>query len=380
MDNHLALASRKLAALPWREEYSQKAPSALVGCLLPMNFFSIVTSASILLSLVGVSAHSQMPPIADHHAHLQSPAAARLLNQGAGPESRTLAGKEDEKPSTSSELIAQLDAAGIRRSVALSDAYRLGSPFVHVPHEAAAVDAENDWTLRQVQMYPDRLVGFCSVNPIRPYALAAIEHCANIGLRGGLKLHLANARFSFDDPAQVQQLHEAFATADRLRMPILIHLRAGETWHGRHNVQMFMERVLPAAAHVPVQVTHLGGWGGYDRATDDTLSTFAGICEEHPDGCRNLYFDISAVVLSPDTAKAAPGSDDRVLWDEQKDFVDGPDRLAANLRRIGLSRILFGTDWPYVTASDYIDTLRHSLRLSPAELKQVLGNVAPYFL
>ena len=342
-------------------------------------FFPVVAIASMLISLAGVSAHAQTVPLADHHAHLQSPAGARLLNEGASHDSHGPAAAEEEKPSTASELIAQLDAAGIRRAIALSDAYRMGSPFVHTPHEAAAVDKENEWTLRQVQMYPDRLLGFCSVNPVRPYALAVIEHCASIGLRGGLKLHLANAAFRFEDPAKVQQLRKILAVAERLRMPILIHLRTDETWHGRHNVQVFMEKVLPSAPDVPVQIAHLGGWGGYDRATDDTLSAFAEACEEHVDLCRNLYFDISAVVLSPAYARAPPGSDERMLWDAQKDFADGPERLAISLRRIGLSRILFGTDWPNETASNYIEALRHGLRLSPAEISQILRNVAPYF-
>lgn len=346
---------------------------------LRSNLLIVLTIASILTSLTSVSVYAQNPPIADHHAHLQSPAATRLLNEGARRKADGLADEEEEKPSTASELIAELDAARIRRSIALSDAYRLGSPFVHVANETAAVDAENDWTLRQVQMYPGRLVGFCSVNPIRPYALAAIEHCASIGLNGGLKLHLANAGFRFSNHAQVRRLREVFAVADRLRMPVLIHLRTGETWQGRHNVQVFMEEVLPAAPHVPVQVAHLGGWGGYDQATDDTASAFAEVCEEHPDRCRQLYFDISAVVLSPEYANAAPGSDNRLLWDEQKNFADGPERLAKNLRRIGLSRILFGTDWSIETANNYIETLRHCLRLSPAEINQIFSNLAPYF-
>jgi predicted TIM-barrel fold metal-dependent hydrolase len=289
---------------------------------------------------------------------------------GASRESNKVDGKE-EKPLTASELIVQLDAVGMRRSVALSDAYRLGSPFVKVMHEAAAVNAENDWTLSQVQIYPDRLVGFCSVNPVRPYALAAIEHCASIGLRDGLKLHLANAKFSFDHPAEVEQLRRVFAAADRLLLPILIHQRSGENWQGRHDVHVFMEQVLPSASHVLIQVAHLGGRGGNDQATDNTLSAFAEVCEKHPDPCRHLYFDISAVVLSSASAEAASGSDDRLLWDEQKDFTNGPERLAANLHRIGLSRILFGTAWPFVTASDSIGTLRDNLRISPAELNQV---------
>lgn len=363
------------------KEFASNATTP-VASLKRMNlrrtFLVVPTVASMLIPFAGTPAHAQTSPIADHHAHLMSPATARLLNEGEIRTSDKPADDEAEIPLTASALIAQLNAAGIRRSVALSAAYRLGSPFVHVPHEAAAVNAENDWTLRQVRMYPGRLVGFCSVNPLRAYALAAIGHCARIGLLGGLKLHLANAEFRFDRPAEVEKLRGVFAAADRLRMPILIHLRTRENWHGRRNAQVFMEKVMPAASDVSVQIAHLGGWGGYDRATDETLSTFAKICEEHPDSCRKLYFDISAVVLPPTYAKAAPGSEDRLLWDEQKDFTDGSERLATNLRRIGLSRILFGTDWPETTANEYIPALRHGLRLSPAEINRVFNNAAPY--
>jgi uncharacterized protein len=223
------------------------------------------------------------------------------------------------------------------------------------------------------------LVGFCSINPTRPYAVAAIEHCARIGLRGGLKLHLANAQFNFDDPAQIRELRAAFAVANRLRMPILIHLRSDTVWDAKRNVQIFMNQVLPLAPDVPVQIAHVGGWGGYDRTTDDILSTFADDCTAHPAQCRRLYFDIAAVVLDPAAANAVPGSDNRFLWDQQKDFTDGNVRLAANLRRIGLSRILFATDWPVTNASDYILTLRTNLRLTPVEINQIFRNVAPYF-
>ena len=360
------------------------AGAAILVCCLPTmvllgNLLRFLFFAFILFALPGSSISAQTVPIADHHAHLQSPTAARLLNEGAIVQPGVPRNEEDERPNTAADLIAQLDAAGIRRSVALSDAYRLGSPFVHAPGEAAAVDAENDWTLRQVQPYPQRLVGFCSVNPARSYALAAIEHCARIGLRGGLKLHLANAQFNFDDQTQIHELRDVFAAANRLRMPILIHLRSAAVWNAKRSVQIFMDQVLPSAPDIPVQVAHLGGWGGYDRTTDDSLSTFASACVARPGRCRHLYFDIAAVVLAPTDANASPGSDLRFLWDEQKDFPDGPVRLGANLRRIGLSRILFGTDWPVVTADDYISTLRTSLHLTPAEVTQIFSNVAPYF-
>ena len=334
---------------------------------------------AFLLTLYRAGVDAQVTPIAEHHAHLQSSTAARLLNEGANPASDETHNDEKEEPHTASDLIAEMDAAGIQRSVAISDAYRLGSPFTHVPRESAAVSAENDWTRQQVLQYPRRLIGFCSVNPLRPYALDAIKHCAGIGLRDGLKLHLANAQFHFDDPTQIRKLIDVFVVANRLRMPILIHLRPDATWDAKSSVRTFVEKVLLSAPSIPVQVAHLGGWGGYDRTTDDALSTFADACAVHAGRCRHLYFDIAAVVLRPSDAKAPPGTDLRSIWDEQKDFSDGPVRLAANLRRIGLSRILFATDWPVVTATEYVRTLRTNLQLTSGEVDQIFNNLAPYF-
>ena len=321
----------------------------------------------------------QAAAAADHHAHVQSATAAELLNRGAVGKGLAASGGEAEKPSTAAELVAQLDAAGVGRAVALSDAYRLGSPYVRVAHEAAAVDAENAWTLAQVRPYAGRLVGFCSVNPVRWYAQASIARCARIGLRGGLKLHLANAQFEFEDEAQVRRLRAVFAEANGLRMPILIHLRAGEVWDGAREVKVFLEKVLPAAPDVVVQVAHAGGWGGYDRATDAGLAAFADACAGDAARCRNLYFDLAAVVLTEKDASAAEGSDARMLWEAQQGFAEGPARLAEHLRRIGLGHVVFGTDWPVTTERESEAALRAGLRLTPAELDAVMGNVAPYF-
>ncbi len=318
-------------------------------------------------------------PKADHHAHLQSSMAARLLNKGALLHADE-AHPEKEKPYTAKDLIAALDAAGVQRATALSEAYLLGTRFVHVSNEAQVVDQENDWTLRQVRQYPKRLVGFCSVNPIRPYTLAAIRHCERIGLRGGLKLHLAASHFQFENAEEVRQLKEVFREANRLRLPILIHLHPDDDkWDGRRDSLTFLDQVLPVAPDIPVQIAHMAGWGGYDRTADAALSIFADKCASKAAVCDHLYFDISGVLVPPSAANAPEGSDLRFMYDHQKDFPEGPDRLAANLRRVGLKRILFATDWPVATPKDYIKLLRTDLRLSPTEIDQIFRNVAPYF-
>ncbi|HKF07057.1 MAG TPA: amidohydrolase family protein [Candidatus Sulfotelmatobacter sp.] len=326
---------------------------------------------------LGAAAGAQVTPVADHHAHLQSPAAARLLNEAARAHPEEA---DEQKPLTANDLVSALDAAGIQRSTALSEAYLLGTDLVHVPDEAKVVNEENEWTLGQVRQYPTRLVGFCSVNPLRAYARAAIEHCEQIGLRGGLKLHLATAHFRFENAEHVRQLRDIFREANRLRMPVLIHLHPDdENWNGKSSAQIFLNQVLPEAPDVPVQVAHMVGWGGYDRSSDDALSAFADACEHRAPVCNRLYFDISGTIVPPLAPGATPHGELRYVYEVLKSFPEGPARIAANARRIGLNRILFATDWPVFTPKDYIKTLRTRLPLTPADIDQIFRNTAPYF-
>jgi predicted TIM-barrel fold metal-dependent hydrolase len=72
-----------------------------------------------------------------------------------------------------------LDEAGIRQALVLSLAYQYGNPNrPPVENEYDQVKAENDWTSAQVARFPDRLRGFCSVNPLKDSALEEIARCA----------------------------------------------------------------------------------------------------------------------------------------------------------------------------------------------------------
>ena len=120
--------------------------------------------------------YGQSTPLADHHQHLFSPAVTKL--------STAL------NPITASDVVSLLDAAGIERAVVLSAAYMFGSPNRAVENEYVKVKAENDWTSQQVGRFPNRLIGFCSFNPLREYALEELARCAkDPRLRAGLKLH-----------------------------------------------------------------------------------------------------------------------------------------------------------------------------------------------
>ena len=78
------------------------------------------------------------------------------------------------------ELVRLLDEAGIRGAVVLSLGYQFGNPNKPpVADEYSAVKAENDWTAAQIAPFGDRLVGFCGLNPLKPYALEEISRCAS---------------------------------------------------------------------------------------------------------------------------------------------------------------------------------------------------------
>jgi len=146
----------------------------------------------VIFGTVGAPAQ----PLVDYHQHLFHPSDTHWA-----PESGTV---------TASELIAFLDAAGIRRALVLSVAYQFGNPNrPAVENEYAKVRAENDWTSEQVGRFPDRLRGFCGFNPLRDYALQELARCAqDPRLRYGIKLHFGNSDVDLDDPEHFERLRQ----------------------------------------------------------------------------------------------------------------------------------------------------------------------------
>jgi predicted TIM-barrel fold metal-dependent hydrolase len=297
-------------------------------------------------------------PAADHHQHLFSPAMARLLDTGAGSGPPAIG---------ASDVIALLDTAGIHRAVLLSVAYVYGSPVRKIDDEYAKVRAENDWNGAQAALFPDRLRAFCSINPLKDYALVELARCAaNPQLRHGLKLHFGNSDIQLENPEHARRLKEIFAAANRHGMALVVHLRASISKHrpyGAVQARVFLEELLPAAPDVTVQVAHMAGTGpGYDdAAADDALSVLAEAAAKQDRRTRRLYFDVASLAR-PDM--------------KPHDAAN----LVQRIRQIGVERILYGSD----AASG--DNLRpreswaafRQLPLTEAELTRIAQNLAPY--
>jgi predicted TIM-barrel fold metal-dependent hydrolase len=278
----------------------------------------------------------------------------------------TIARRSKIQPVDAARLIQLLDVAGIRQAVVLSLAYSYGNPNrPPVEDEYTHVKAENDWTSAQVARFPGRLYAFCSVNPLKPYALDEIARCAaDPQLKLGLKLHFGNSDVDLADAGHVARLREVFAAANRARMAIVVHLRSTVSQqrpYGAFAARALLERVLPAAPDVPVQIAHLAGAGGYDDPlADEALGVFIEAIAKKDPRMARVWFDVSGIAgLGDWKAKA--------------------ETIAARIRALGVERILYGSDGTADshTPKDAWETFA-TLPLTPAELRTIAGNVPPY--
>jgi predicted TIM-barrel fold metal-dependent hydrolase len=327
---------------------------------VPRLIVSLLLPALLCAAAPGRAAGTPVSPpvpLADHHQHLFSPAASTLLAGGGAP----------IPPIAASDLVALLDAAGIRRAVVLSLAYSYGSPKRQVEDEYTKVMAENDWTAAQAARYPGRLLAFCSFNPLKDYALKELERCAATpGLDKGLKLHFGNADIQLDNPLHVERLKQVFGAANAHHMAIVVHMRASisrQRPYGAAQARVFLEQLLPQAPDVPVQVAHFAGTGpGYDDPpSDEAMAVLAEAAGRHDPRTRQLWFDVASLA-------------DRDITRANADL------LVRRIRQAGVERILYGSD------SAVGDNLRpreawaafRRLPLTEAELARIAANLAPY--
>lgn len=298
------------------------------------------------------SAQAPSPVAVDHHQHLFSPAVA-AVSPGL-------------QPVTAADLVALLDAAGIRRAVVFSQAYQFGNPNrPPVANEYVHVKAENDWTSQQVARFPDRLRAFCAVNPLKDYALDELARCAkDPHLRFGIKLHFGNSDIDLTNREHVERLRLLFRAANDRRMAIVVHLRSSvskERPYGATYARAFLNEVLPAAPEVPVQIAHLAGAGGYDDPlVDEAVGVFVDAVAKGDARLTHVYFDVSGV--------AGLGR-----WEQKANLI------AARIRQLGVDRVLFGSDG---TVGEYTPQRAtaafRQLPLSVTEFKTIENNIAPY--
>lgn len=283
-------------------------------------------------------------PLVDYHQHLVSPAFAPIaklpVRDGAA-------------------LLRELDEAGIERAVVLSVGYSFADERKALTDPDRRTREENDWTSAEVTRNAPRLIGFCSANPLRAIALEELERCLRLPGMIGIKLHFGNAGITLRDPAHLARMQDVFALAQRLRAPVLVHMRArGGSDYGAEDANLFLDKIVPRAPDIEIVVAHLGASGpGYPSQNDEVMAVFAAAAERKDPRMRNLYFDVATNVTDEITPAEAA-------------------LVAQRIRQIGPTRFLYGSDLtpPGGSIRQGWEIFRTKVPLTAAELQQIANN------
>ena len=287
-------------------------------------------------------------PAVDYHQHLVSPAFEPIVKLPA----------RDARA-----LLAELDAAGIKKAIVLSVGYSFADERKKLPDPDRLTQAENNWTSSQVASSGGRLIGFCSANPLRPAALEELERCLGLPGMKGIKLHFGNGGVSLRDPAHAARMVQVFTLAERRRAPVLVHMRArGGLNYGAEDARLFLDKLVPVAPSIEIVVAHFGGSGpGYDAQTDEVMAVFGAAAERKDPRMRNVYFDVATIVAAETTAQEAA-------------------LVATRVRQVGAGKVLYGSDLgpPGGSVRAGWDIFRTRTPLSADEFRTIAGNVTRF--
>jgi len=115
--------------------------------------------------------------IVDFHTHVFSPRIKKNRSKyiDSDPSFAILYSNKEAKLATADELIASMDKDGVDISVILNIGW--------ATHELCV--ETNDYILESIARYPNRLIGFCAIQPYSTSAaIAEVERCAKGGIRG----------------------------------------------------------------------------------------------------------------------------------------------------------------------------------------------------
>ena len=277
--------------------------------------------------------------IIDFHCHILPPSfpGRHLELTKVDATYATLFPEAGGKAATSESLLEAMDDAGITLSVAMGFGWE---------NETVAREA-NDYLIQAVEGYPERLVGFCSVNPAwgKDRVCAEIERCAASGLKGIGELHPDCQGFDITDCAQMAPMMEL---AHKLELPVLIHTSepVGHQYPGKGRTTP--DRVYALIRNFPENTIICAHWGGG--------LPFYGLMPEVPAELANVFFDTA---VSP--------------------FLYKRDIFDVASRTIGADKILFATDYPLIQHRRVIGQVEESC-LDPSSKAAILGGNAARLL
>ena len=230
------------------------------------------------------------------------------------------------------DLIRGMDENGISQSVIQNIGW--------VSHDACV--RSNDYILESVSRYPDRLIGFCAVQPLeQEEALNEIIRCSIAGARGIGELRPDIQGFDLCDTVLMKPLMAEIA---RQGMVVSLHASepVGHNYAGKGNVTPdILFSFVSSFKETKIILAHFGGG-----------LMFYELMPEVKDVLANTYYD----------SAAAP-------------FLYRPAIYKVAIGIVGSGKILFGSDWPLLAPQRVMEHLK-AAGLNQADVGSILGENA----
>ncbi|HJX69950.1 MAG TPA: amidohydrolase family protein [Dehalococcoidia bacterium] len=215
------------------------------------------------------------------------------------------------KIATADEVIASMNQAGVDTSVILNIGW--------ASQEICA--RTNDYILEAVARYPDRLVGFCTIQPkAGEVAIREMERCARGGARGIGEMRPDVQGFDLGDKEMMRPFAEM---AMRYHLLFLTHASepVGHQYSGKGSVTPdILYRFIGNFPELYIICAHWGGGLPFYALMPEVASALA-----------NTFFDTAASPL-----------------------LSQPQIFKQVVEIAGADKVLFGSDYPLITPSRII--------------------------
>jgi predicted TIM-barrel fold metal-dependent hydrolase len=234
------------------------------------------------------------------------------------------------------EIVDSMDIEGVDKSVVFGFPWR--SSDLSKRH--------NDYILEAVDRFPERLAGFCCIDPFNKDAVPEVVRCLEAGLSGIGEIALYQSGI---DGASQEKLKPLMEICEDKNLPVLIHTNepVGHYYPGKTpNTLEQIYRLVRKFSNNKIVLAH---WGG-------GMFFFNLLKKEVKEYLKNVYFDTAA---SP--------------------FLYYPQIYQIAIQIIGKNKILFGSDFPLLKPAKYFKEFEKA-GLSKDEIKSICGNNAARLL
>ena len=275
--------------------------------------------------------------IIDFHTHVVPPGIKERRQKYLGDACFSqLYAEPKAKLATAEEIIAAMDEYKVDRSVILNLGW--------TNHELCV--ETNDYILEAIAKYPQRLIGFCVIQPTAgDKAIKELERCAENGARGIGEMRPDVQGFDFKDNPVIKPVIE---TTIEHNLIFLTHASepVGHQYFGKGSITP--EFIYPLILNCPDLKLVCAHWGGG--------LPFYALMPEVDKAFGNVYFDTAATP-----------------------FLYKPQIFKQVADIAGSDKILFGSDYPLLSPRRIIDQLE-SVGLSREDRAKILGGNAKKLL